>query len=54
LKALFAWACEEAPELALQNPTIGIKKIKYATSGFHSWTPEEIEQYRQRHSPVHG
>src|SRR6516225_9077086 len=34
LKALFAWACEEKPELAPQNPTLGVRKIKYATDGY--------------------
>ena len=50
LKALFAWACEEKPEIAPQNPTWGVRKIKYATDGHHSWTAEEVEQYRARHS----
>ena len=49
LKALFAWACEEKPEIAPQNPTWGVRKIKYASTGYHSWTPEEITQYRDRH-----
>jgi len=49
LKALFAWACEEKPELAPQNPTLGVRKIKYATDGHHSWSPGEIIQYRDRH-----
>jgi integrase/recombinase XerD len=49
LKALFAWASEDAPELAPQNPTLGVKKIKYVTSGHHSWTPDEIAQYREWH-----
>ena len=40
LKALFAWACEEKPESRPQNPTLGVRKIKYATDGHHSWTPE--------------
>jgi hypothetical protein len=33
LKALFAWACEEQPEIAPHNPTLGVRKIKYATDG---------------------
>ena len=49
LKALFAWACEEKPELAPQNPTLGVRKIKYATDGHHSWSCGEIIQYRDRH-----
>jgi len=49
LKALFAWACEDKPEFAPHNPTLGVRKIKYATDGHHSWTSEEIAQYRARH-----
>jgi integrase/recombinase XerD len=49
LKALFAWACEEKPDLVSQNPTWGVRKIRYPTGGHHSWTSEEISQYRQRH-----
>ena len=49
LKALFAWACEEKPEFAPQNPTWSVRKIKYGSSGHYSWTPEEIAQYRGRH-----
>ena len=49
LKALFAWACEEEPEIAPQNPTWGVRKIKYNTDGHHSWAAEEIAQYRDRH-----
>jgi integrase/recombinase XerD len=50
LKALFAWLCEEKPELAPHNPTLSVRKIKYATDGHHSWTSEEIKRYRDRHA----
>ena len=49
LKALFAWACEDEPELAPHNPTVGVKKIKYATTGHHSWSADEVQQFRDRH-----
>jgi len=49
LKALFAWVCEEKPELAPQNPSLSVRKIKYVTDGHHSRTSEEIKQYRDRH-----
>ncbi len=29
LKALFGWACEEKPEIAPQNPTWGVRKIRH-------------------------
>jgi site-specific recombinase XerD len=47
LRALFAWATEE--EQAKHDPTADVKKIRYATSGHHTWTATEIEQYKQRH-----
>jgi integrase/recombinase XerD len=47
LRALFSWA-NEAEETTV-NPTIGVKKLRYASAGHHSWTPEEIEQYCVRH-----
>ena len=47
LRAMFSWA-NEAEETSV-NPTIGVKKLKYATDGHHSWTPEEIEQFKERH-----
>lgn len=49
LKALFAWACEEEPDLAPHNPTIGVRKVQYAASEIHTWTADEIEQYKARH-----
>jgi integrase/recombinase XerD len=49
LKALFAWGCEERPDVAPRNPTWGVRKIRYASAGHHSWTAEEIAQYRERH-----
>ena len=47
LKALFAWACEE--DEADNYPTIGVKKIRYAKNGHHTWMPAEIEQFKERH-----
>jgi integrase/recombinase XerD len=47
LRALFSWA-NEAEETTV-NPTVGVKKLKYVKRGHHSWTPEEIDQYNERH-----
>lgn len=30
------------------NPAIGIKKIKYDTDGFHTWSEDEIRQFEKR------
>jgi integrase/recombinase XerD len=48
LKALFAWVCEEKPEIAPHNPTLGVRKIKYASDGHHSWMPEGIRSVPRR------
>jgi integrase/recombinase XerD len=50
LKALFAWGCEARPDIAPRNPTWAVRKIKYVSAGHHSWAPEEISQYRERHT----
>jgi integrase/recombinase XerD len=49
LRAMFSWA-NEAEQTSV-NPTVGVKKLKYATDGHHTWTREEIEQFRERHVP---
>jgi integrase len=47
LRALFSWA-NEAEETTI-NPTLGVKKLKYASTGHHTWAIEEIEQFNRRH-----
>lgn len=47
LRALFSWA-NEAEETTV-NPTLSVKRIKYASEGHHSWTDDEIAQYQKRH-----
>jgi integrase/recombinase XerD len=47
LRAMFAWANEA--EEASNNPTVGVKAIKYVTNGHHAWTLSEVEQFERRH-----
>jgi integrase/recombinase XerD len=47
MRAMFSWANEE--EEFHGNPTLGVKNIKYVEKGHHSWTVDEVEQYRKRH-----
>ena len=47
LRALFSWAVEE--EDAPHNPTIGVKRLKHVSTGFHSWELHEIRKYEERH-----
>jgi integrase len=31
------------------NPARDVEKFKYGSTGFHSWTPEEVRQFEERH-----
>jgi integrase len=33
----------------LNNPARDVEKFSYGSSGFHSWTPEEVRQFEERH-----
>src|SRR5262249_10521570 len=33
----------------LNNPARDVPKFKYGSTGFHSWTPEEVRQFEERH-----
>lgn len=32
------------------DPTEAVDRIKVKTKGFHTWTPEQVQQYREHHS----
>lgn len=44
---LFKWATE-AEHVAV-NPVIGVTKVNVKTDGFHTWSVEQVEQYRAKH-----
>ena len=46
LSAMLGWACEQDPPLLKSNPARDVRRIKYATSGFHNWTTDEVKQFR--------
>lgn len=48
LRALFKWAFKNLDEVD-NNPVLGVDRIAYSSSGHHSWTLEEVEQYERRH-----
>lgn len=48
ISAMFHWAIEAG--IAQQNPAIGIKRLK-SGDGFHTVTPDEVDQYIRRHPP---
>ena len=36
-------------KLTPSNPTRDVEYFKSSSTGFHTWTPEEVQQYEQRH-----
>jgi len=50
LSAMFGWAVDQDPPLLKSNPARDVRRVKYASSGFHTWTPDEVRQFEERHS----
>lgn len=48
LRGVFAWAMDA--ELLISNPARDVKYIRGETEGWHSWTPEELQQFEERHA----
>lgn len=46
LRAVFNWAISQKPPLAAINPAVGIAPINRKKGGFHTWTPAEIDKFR--------
>lgn len=47
LSAMFGWAVENGHMTT--NPARDVRRIKYATNGFHTWTKAEVAQFIERH-----
>ena len=47
IKAVFKWALEE--DYISANPARDLLKVRVVTDGHHTWTVEEIEQFKRRH-----
>jgi integrase len=47
MKILFRFAVDE--EMCSRDPTIGIKRLKNESDGFHTWTEEEIAKFEAHH-----
>jgi integrase len=45
--AMFSWAVENGHMRS--NPARDVRRIKYATNGFHTWTVTEVAQFIARH-----
>ena len=47
MSALFGWAVEAGH--ITTNPARDVRRVKYATNGFHTWTIAEVAQFIARH-----
>lgn len=47
LSAMFGWAVEK--RLMTGNPARDARPVRYATSGFYTWTIEDVQKYEARH-----
>jgi integrase len=48
IRQVFSWGIEQ--EHVAANPARDVSRIKSGSTGFHSWTLEEIEKFEQRHA----
>lgn len=53
LSCVFSWAMEtrgrDGAKLATRNPARDVKHIRIVTTGYHTWTANDIERYLARH-----
>jgi integrase len=45
--SMLSWAVER--NLIRANPAREVKPLRYATDGFHAWTPDEVKQFEAHH-----
>ena len=45
--SMLSWAVER--NLIRANPAREVKRLRYATDGFHAWTPDEVKQFETHH-----
>jgi integrase len=47
LSSMFGWAVDCG--LMRSNPAREVRRINYASAGFHTWTVDEVRQFEERH-----
>jgi integrase len=47
LSSWFGWAVEQG--LMRSNPAREVRRIRYATTGFYTWSLEDVRQFEERH-----
>ena len=45
--SMLSWAVER--NLIRANPARDVKRMRYASDGFHTWSPDEVKQFEARH-----
>jgi integrase len=50
IRRVFAYALEEHDVIVQINPARDLPLFKSNSEGFHTWTVEEVERYRERHA----
>ena len=48
LSSMFGWAVEHG--LMHLNPAREVRRMRYASDGFHTWTVDEVRQFEARHA----
>ena len=48
LSAMFGWAIEAGHMKA--NPVRDVRRLRYVTEGFHTWTVEEVHRFEEHHA----
>lgn len=51
LGAMFSWAIERGVYKIGSNPCRDVKRIRYVSSGFYTWTVDDVQKYVERHQP---
>lgn len=46
---MFGWATETTPPLMTQNPVRDVRRVKYASEGFHAWSVDGVQQFELQH-----
>jgi integrase len=47
MSSMLSWAVER--NLMRANPVRDVKPLRYATDGFHAWTPDEVKRFEAKH-----
>jgi integrase len=49
LSSMFGWAMEYMPRLMKVNPARDVRRLKYESEGFHTWSADELARFEARH-----